>query len=494
MAKAALNFIKTHKFESITLFAILIFALILRLYRIDGYMTFLGDEGRDVRIVRNILKGDLAFIGPQTSVGNMYLGPFYYYLMTPALWLSNLDPVGPAILIVLLSAVGIFMTWYVGRRWFNPMTGLLAAFFTAISPVAIIYSRASWNPNPMPLIALLSMWFLYQFWYKKQYHYLVWSVLFFSLSLQLHYLGLLLAPVIGFYYLLEFRKTSDKKSLLKFTLYSLLVFLFTLIPLILFDIKHQGMNINAFKMFFTDRQTTVNINPANSNRFIPIVSQLVSEILLSRQSQYGLIGGILLFAGSVFTYFKTKNKPAIKLLLVWIFFAILGLGVYKQHVYAHYFGFVQPALFILLASILSSLFFSSLPGKIIAPSIFVYIIYLSFVNSPLNNEPNNQLKRTQEIVKSIIQESKDQPFNFGLIAKQNYDESYRYFLENWQAKMIRGEDKVVDQMFVVCEDGDKCQPLGNPQWQIAVFGIASIEKQWEIDGIRVYKLVHTNGK
>ena len=61
------------------LISILIIGAFLRLYKIDGYMTFLGDEGRDVIIVRNLLvNADPILIGHGTSVGGMYLGPLYY--------------------------------------------------------------------------------------------------------------------------------------------------------------------------------------------------------------------------------------------------------------------------------------------------------------------------------------------------------------------------------------------------------------------------------
>src|SRR3989338_1781558 len=136
------------KWEVIALAVILLIALGLRLYHIDGYLTFLGDEGRDVRIVRDLLAGNLVFIGPMTSIGNMYLGPLYYYMMAPALFLSRLSPVGPAVMIAILGTLTVFLTWLIGRNWFGKTAGLIAALLFALSPVAIIYSRSSWNPNP----------------------------------------------------------------------------------------------------------------------------------------------------------------------------------------------------------------------------------------------------------------------------------------------------------------------------------------------------------
>jgi len=168
------RWIKENRFEAVTLLIILLIGAYLRLYKIDEYMTFLGDEGRDAIVVRRLIVDfDPILIGPRTSIGDMYLGPLYYYMMAPALALSFLSPVGPAVMIALLGIVTIFFVWWVGREWFPSahsakaqgrleqgrkaprsgqvsVAGLIAASLYAISPTVIVLSRNSWNPNIMP--------------------------------------------------------------------------------------------------------------------------------------------------------------------------------------------------------------------------------------------------------------------------------------------------------------------------------------------------------
>src|SRR3989344_9290809 len=84
---------------NILLILILILASFLRLYRISDYMTFLGDEGRDLLEVRKILSGNLVFLGPRSSAADFYYGPIYFYFITPFLWLFRYDPAGPAVFI-----------------------------------------------------------------------------------------------------------------------------------------------------------------------------------------------------------------------------------------------------------------------------------------------------------------------------------------------------------------------------------------------------------
>jgi len=490
-----INFIKKNKLESFLLTLIILLALGLRLYRIDEFMTFLGDEGRDVRIVRDLItKGNLVFIGPQTSVGNMYLGPLYYYMMAPALLLSGLNPVGPAIMNALLGAVTVWLTWFVSRKWFGGVSGIVAALLFAVSPVAIIYSRSSWNPNPMPFFALLSICSIYEVWQNKKYQFIPLVGIFFACALQMHYLGLMLLPTLGIFWLFTYfniTKTKDlvaKKSFTKKTLLAIVFFLLFMSPLFIFDLKHSGMNFNAFKAFFSDRQTTVNLNPARSDRFIPAINLMTSDLILARQTLNQGIGSVLLVLLSIFIYLKSKWQNPLKIVFVWLGFALLGLGVYKQHVYIHYLGFIYPAIYLLAGAILGFLLQSRLYAKIIGGLILIYLVSLNILHSPVADNPNRQLQRTEQAVDSIIKESNGEPFNFGLIAKQNYDESYRYFFENKNANMYRGVDKKTDQLFVICEDGDKCQPEGSPNYEIAMFGQSHVMKEWAIDYLRLYKL------
>jgi len=493
--KKVKKFVLRNKKEVFIISLIVLASLVLRLYKIDQFLTFLGDEGRDVRVVRNILKGDLAFIGPQTSIGNMYLGPLYYYIMAPALLLSNLNPVGPAILIAFLGSITVGLVWWVSRTWFDSLSGLLAALLMAISPVAIIYSRSSWNPNPMPFFALISIWSIYQVWQNKNSKYLILTSIAFAFALQMHYLGLLLIPTLAVFWFLSLqtvKKSSVKKhQFLVNSFKSLIIFLFLMSPLVLFDLKHQGMNFQAFKTFFTTRQTTINLNPSNSDRFVPVWNKIVDDLLLGQTEKNGPLISLSVFLLSFWALTKERKKPGAIILLTWIGFAVLGLSLYKQHIYAHYFGFFWPAIYILVGWIISRLFQDTYAHKFLGIILLSWLITINLNQSPLKQTPNNQLQRTEKVVDLIIKESKGEPFNFGLIAKRNYDESYRYFLENKKAKMIRGEDMITDQLFVVCEDKD-CQPEGNPKWQIAVFGPADTVGEWQIDHIKIFKLIHAD--
>lgn len=490
---AGVKIIRKNRLELLLLAAVILLALSLRLWRIDEYLTFLGDEGRDVRIVRDLLRGNLVFIGPQTSIGNMYLGPLYYYMMAPALWLSNLNPVGPAVMIALLGTLTVLFTWWVARNWFGKTAGLVSALLFAVSPVAIIYSRSSWNPNPVPFFALLCIYGIWQVYKFENWRWLPVVGVSLAFALQMHYLGLLLVPTLALVWFLALKRGNSamRRAGAVQTAIALVLFLALMSPLVLFDLKHDGTNWKAFQTFFSDRQTTVNLNPARSDRFLPVLYKITDDLVLSTSGWQVEAAAAVLAGLSLVVLFKDKKHLELRLVLVWLFLAWLGLAVYKQHVYAHYFGFIFPAVYLLLGYLAAWLWHRNLWGKLLATSVLILLVSLAALYSPLQQEPNRQLARTRRAVEEVIAVSGGREFNFGLIAKQNYDESYRYFFENSGARLVRGEDKVTDQLFVICEDGDQCQPQGHPQYQIAIFGPSSLEKEWRVDHLRLYKLIHT---
>jgi 4-amino-4-deoxy-L-arabinose transferase-like glycosyltransferase len=486
-----------NKLEFFLLVLILLVGAFMRLYKINEYMTFLGDEGRDAIIVRNfITKGDLMLIGPGTSVGNMYLGPLYYYMMAPALLLANFSPVGPAIQIALLGIATIFLIWYVGREWFPTLKinygALISAFLYAISPVVIVYSRSSWNPNIMPFFALLSIYAIWRVWAKYEYNWLIVLGISFAFVLQSHYLGLLLVPTLVLFWLV-----SVNKKIVKPTLIGTGIFVFLMSPLLIFDARHGWPNSRALVSFFSARQQTVSLNLLNAIPKIPtILAQITERLMNGTVVGLGMITAIILAGLVIYTY-KNNRKPYL-LLTAWLGFALIGFGLYKQPIYDHYFGFVFAVPYLFLAGIMASIFEGRIMWlKYILGIAVVVLVILNLVKNPLRNAPNQQMQRAQTVAAKITQEADGQRFNLAVIAGTNYEDGYQYFLERTNQPVVeidaqKASTTITNQLFVVCElTEDKCNPTTNPKAQVADFGWSRIDGKWQVSGAILYKLVHT---
>jgi len=502
--------INSHKKEFYILLFILLIASFTRLYRIDEYMTFLGDEGRDVILVRRFLMyGDIMLIGPGTSIGNMYLGPLYYYFMAPALLLAGYSPVGPAVLVALLGIATVWLIWFTAREWFGRAAGMVAALLYALSPTVIIYSRSSWNPNIMPFFALLCMYGIWRVWKHKEYAWLPVVGVSLAGAMQSHYLALLIVPSIGIIWLLStvsaIRSHSLNKRYIAMNLLALLSFIVLMSPLVIFDARHGWRNFNAIKVFFTERQTTVSIRPWNA---LPQLWPQLSKVSTRLVGGYDMRVGQWVAIGIVATvfialtkrkFFKTANGPsALFLLSIWFGVSLAGLALYKQEVYDHYYGFFFPVPFLIIGALIGTIIDRyKIRGAWLGGTALVFLIWASLMASPLRYSPNRQLTRSVSVTDFIREKANGTPFNFAVIAERNYEGAYRYFFDqkNDPVYDINAQDtqgSITSQLFVVCEmERLKCDPTHNAKTEIANFGWTEIEEEWEVFGTTVFKLVHS---
>lgn len=493
-----INWIRNNKIDFFLLLVILLVTAFLRFYRLDQYMTFLGDEGRDALMIKRILTTyDIPLIGPPTSIGNMYLGPLYYYMMSLPMAIFWLSPVSAAGMVALIGTLTVGLIYYLGRVWFGRISAIIASLLYAISPVTIIYSRSSWNPNPTPFFALLCILGLYKLHQTRNFLWFVLVGASFAASLQMHYLALILLPVIVILYLYEVisdkRQKINTKNLKLGTILGIVVFLILMSPLLVFDLKHNFINYKAFTtFFFEDRTTTVNLNIFNTlDRIWPIYQHnFIGRFLTGENPWLTFLTSILI----LFPIILIRTSWPYLALYVWLVVGILGLALYKQSIYDHYLGFLNPSAFILLGSLVNIirgakwaifrwlLFGVSLVGILV-------LVNASVDRSPLKNPPASQLDRTQRIAKFVITEAAGKPFNFALIAKNNYDLAYQFYLEIYQHKPEQVPFNITDQLFVVCED-TICEPVNHPKYEIAAFGWSKIETVKNFSGVKVFKLVH----
>jgi len=503
MSEAPIRMVnEKYKTEFVFLLIILFSAAFFRLWKIDQYLPFLGDEGRDVRIVyRFLTQFDLMFIGPRTSIGDMYLGPLYYYFISPWLFLFRFSPVGPAVSVAVLGTATVAFIWCIARLWFGKTGALVAALLYAVSPTVISLSKHSWNPNIMPFFALLSIWSMWKVWKDKQYRWLVVLGISYAFVLQSHYLGLLLLPTLGLLWVLGWlgaRKSHKQKGFLVSSFLGFFVFVTLMSPLVIFDSKHGWHNFDSMYIFFTHRQETVSAKPWSSLPLIwPLWEQVNTSLIAAGNKMFGMIASTILATFILFKLLRRdKNIPAVVYLSLWIGVSLIGLGSLKQNIYDHYFGFLFPVPFLLIGAVSQGFWEGRKYGKIGVMGVIGSILLLNLVNSPLKNLPQNQLKRTENIDRKILQEAGGKPFNIGLIAERNYDEGYLYFFDFWKSPVKEAdpqhkEETVTDQLFVICEKQD-CSPTTDSSSQIAHFGMSKVANSWEVQGVKIYKLAHFN--
>lgn len=477
---------------------ILILAAFVRLYRIGEYMTFLGDEGRDVLVVKDILVNHhIPLLGPPTSVGNMYLGPLYYYMMAVSMSVSWLNPVAASVMVALFGVTTVGLIFYLVSKYYGFLAGVFSSLLYALSPITIYYSRSSWNPNPAPLFALLTLIGFLKSKETDNYLWLILSGISLAFAVQMHYLALLLLPTVGVIWLYLFTHVKHKKRFKLGTAFSVLSFLLLMSPVAIFDIRHNLMNYHAVKNFFFGHSPSLNGSVADIfSRVWTIYSyNLVGRSLSLETPLLYPILALLFFA--VLVYFLIREKKYSRLwffnliVCIWLVVGVLGLSILRQSIYDHYVGFLNPLPFILTGSLA---FFadSFFPNRklAMAPVLLVFglILISSLMKNPLLSEPNRQLQKTQTVAKFIIETSEDRPFNFALIAQNNYDAAYQFYLDTFGHKPKMLPFEKTDQLYVVCED-TVCNPVGHPKFEVAAFGMAKVVNVYQLWNLKIYKLI-----
>ncbi|HYM64882.1 MAG TPA: glycosyltransferase family 39 protein [Candidatus Sulfotelmatobacter sp.] len=516
--------------QNLLIFLILILASFLRLYRISDYMTFLGDEGRDVLVVYNILHGHLTLLGPTSSVGGFFLGPIYYYFMAPFLFLFNYNPVGPAIMVALIGVATVFLIYIFSKEIFNKNVALIAAFLYSISPIVISYSRSSWNPNPLPFFSLLILFLVYKskLWGKEKYLFFV-GILF-GVAMQLHYLAVFLGVII-LVYVFSINLIKSKKNFIslilktvKDYLYIFLGFIIGWSPFLAFEIRHgfpDFRNIYQFILLSGNTGASGNYFQIVTDVFFRLFARLVfafpqadqfhffSKLLINSWIIFSLTIALLsvgLLIKNFYNSFKKKEENISKnlLLFLWIFIGVLLFGFYKKSIYEYYFAFMFPLPFILVASFIDEIknLKKSKIFLVFSLAIFIILALLNLQGVPFRYPANRQLNQMRTIADFVMTKTNAKPFNFALISGGNSDYAYRYFFTIWNHPPVTiqypGIDPkrttVTDQLLVVCESPLPCSPVGNSLWEIAGFGRADIAGHWKVSVVEVYKLVHYKGK
>lgn len=518
-----MRFVKKY-WSTILLILILAVGAYLRLYMIRNYMTFLGDEGRDVLIVkRMIVDHKFTLLGPTASVGGFFLGPIYYYFMVPFLWMSHLDPVGPAIMVALFGIATIYLVFKVGKDFFNPLAGLIAASCYACSPLVIAYSRSSWNPNVVPFFSILLVYFLWRLATGGHKLDAFWIGISLGIGIQLHYLFLFLFVFVAVWYLIYSRSIDFWGSVAK----TFIGFLVGVSPFLAFELRHGFANTKTVVQFVFAGKDTGFVFATFISTVQDVIFRIFGRLLFRipeevvwqnypiwyittllvciKASIYAIVLlsiGTLLYPVKQLQRFKhvlsiSKNSYiGLLLCMLWFALVVLLFGLYKKAIYDYYFGIIFPLPFLLIGYTLSKVC-EVKNGIVVACAVWIGLVIFNWQGRPFVYAPNNQLQQVQNIARVALDKTDGKPFNFALITDGNSDQGYRYFFEIWgHAPVVientqndPGRITVTDQLIVICETLN-CRPLGNSLWEVAGFGRAEIVGSWDVPFVKIYKLVH----
>lgn len=462
-----------------------VIGIFLRFYKLGEFATFLGDQGRDAIILKRIITFEhFPAIGAPTSIGQVYLGPFYYYFIAPWLAIFKLNPIGPIIGVATFSSLYLVINYLIVKDLVDKKTALASTVFISFSSILIELSRFSWNPNLLPLFTLLTLYFFVKSIKNKHWYFFSLTGAFLSFSIQLHYLALFLVPAIVLFYLFDFIK--DKKKIMYMKNFAIHAFSFILFssPLIVFDLRHEFLNAKNFVKLFQESSTGL-ITKLNSLIESFYYLNLYSfNLELNRFFIY-----ILLILIGIVSFSLIRQKSNIKFFAIFFLLTLILMSFYSGQKHPHYFGILYPIYFVVVA------YFLVFSGNSVFGKFIFYVFMFGFVFLNFNRYPyfsrntNSQIVFAEKIAKKIFTNIEKEKFTVTALPEKYSDSTYRYFLEIWGKRAIEKDSlEKADELFLVCEK--QCDPvIGNPQWDIAFFAPTKIAGVWNIDGVKIYKLI-----
>ncbi len=495
---------RDHFWESVIWLVIVAIGVFWRFYRLPETMMFQGDQGRDASTVAAIWREhDLVFIGPVTSVGNMYLGPFYYYFMLPFLWLTYPSPIGPVWAVGVINIVGIILLWVCGHKMIGERTAAVASGALALSAVAIAYSRFSWNPNLSAPVTILALYFTHRALTRSPKNWL-WAALAAGILIQLHYVNLIVVAVMGVAWCWQWwskhRDTTwqQRTHFWTLTASAAVIGLLTMVPLILFDWKHGWINVGALGSIFTQESSFADGSAGILlslrgvfGRLAHLFASLTFPELETKLSPtgvnvYGLrvaYGVIICGLYSVFVWTRWRGKQnrwwrrlsteeLCGHFLLWttMIISVVALAFYRHSVFDHYLLFFLPIGLAIQATLLT-MWRSQRAcwiSVIIGATIFLYFNYPSHFLQPHAQTYKRTWELTREIVSSL---PVGETFDFILIDSNRdlWGEHYRYFFDAQTKEILPHERFLEADNFLVIDETHSVALYDNPSYELVVF-------------------------
>jgi hypothetical protein len=261
--------------STIILALFFLFGTAIKLVAIDQYNTsFTYDQGRDMVDIRHMYSTiSPKLVGPTTSINGVLLGPFWYYFNLPAFIIGGGSPIAISIWNIVAYQLAILFFYAITRRYLA-LQSLIISVLLFIAPSGFYTARYFWNANSAPIFVLLFFALLVPALFSKtqKWPIYLWIGLLAGITLQVEAaFGVLLIPFALLCLVLYRKKLRD-------ILITLSGFSLTLIPQILFEIRHSFPMTRVFLAQISGADKVLGETVAFSDRLIERYSLYLHEI------------------------------------------------------------------------------------------------------------------------------------------------------------------------------------------------------------------------
>lgn len=355
-----------------------------------GYQ-FDWDQERDALVVSEIInRHKFTLIGPRVANENGFFnGPYHYYFILPFFLATGGHPASGAGLGALVVALTVGAYYLVGKKLWNPQVGFLAGIIYAFSGQLVI-----WNAMYGPLLAVVGFYLICQAMDGKIKW--IWPAALAGVGTNIHLVPISISISLLIGILLAKKKPAVKELFQMGIVYSI-----WFLPLLIFDLRHDFLNIRKALEFVSGNAGLV----WDKMNFWRVWWR-----------SFGIFGASCLVLGWIWIGHNKKFKI---FTITWLLLPMVLLFRYKGNLPEYYFSVGLAILPLILASAV---------GKVNVFTLtlvtFLVINFLAIKRDPLSISLTNKLA----IIDYLVNQKTDKYFNvsYGLPLGQNNGYEYLF--------------------------------------------------------------------
>lgn len=399
----------------ITLIFIFLSEIFLRFYQIEYKNPFGYDQVDNAWAAQKIIVHHVFPMVGMVAKGNsgIYIGPFYYYLISISYWIFNLNPIASGIFAGLTSIFSFWVIFYVSKKIFSNEVAIIAVFINTFILPAIIFDRVQWPVNLIPGISLLIFYVLYRIIQGDVKKIIVLAILL-GFSFSVHFTSIFYLFLI----ILTLPFFPRNKKTLRYLFIFFPLFLIWLIPNIFYQLQQKSFDSSLTSYFHS------NFHGFHLRRVAQLTGdafiQFNPYLFFDKLTQLKFIAVPLFFV-----IYLNKSKVREKvifcyLILLWFVVPWFAFATYSGEISDYYFSINR-----FLALIIISYFFAKLwMIKNIIPKITILILLIVIAIFNLFNffsYKDMGLNEREKVVLTKIKTKEKIKFQWGV------PESYLYY-------------------------------------------------------------------
>lgn len=465
---------------------VLVLAILPRSIEVlNGNPVFGFDQGREYLMTEDIFKNrNLRLIGTPLGAGaaglqGIFHGPVYYYLLGIPYVLFNGNPAGGTVLMLVIGIMSLLTSYLLGKDMFGKIGGLLVMALVGMSPLFIAQSRFIWSPYPSTLFSLIAFYFIYHISKRKLNIFLASFFSAFVYNFEFA-IAVPLSISLLFYALYLFRSKISKY------IYLFSGFAFGLLPMIIFEMRHNFMAINGLLSYIGSGKTDEKFELIphlldHFNSFASHLSASFPEVFL-----FNLIFFIIVLVPFVFFIRKEKNK-SLKRFLIYVsliplinFLILLFLRNAVYHYYLYHLTVIYILIFVYVL-------LNAGKNKLIKFSVgilFVFLtvsFFLTYTWSSIYDINDYggiaKLKGKVDAIDYIFEDANGEKFGLFVFSPPVYTYPYDYIISWRQNKYGYIPSQSKEGVFYLLIEKDPEKPWSYEGWLKTVIKTGRVEKE-----------------